>query len=280
MTEPKKRTFAEIAATQRASFISYREVLEKLAAETEESLAEIAAGLKAYAFGVLYTAYLDGIEGAVVRYADGDPSGPEILLETTIRRGVIVAASYDSRDPEADPDRVGWMREPFIAALSAADFPCPDSLSEPPPYRPRTSKPPARPLPTDDAELVKRLGEAEAEIETLRAELAGREPVDCTAADLGVQLEAARREIAWLREGTSPVEGYLRPQIVETGRRFWPENWQNERRPKVDYIMHWIRERWPTLSKQEAAVIERAAAPVDRDPSPPSEGDRKETASR
>src|SRR6266702_306158 len=36
----------------------------------------------------------------------------------------------------------GWMREPFIASLLAADLPCPESLRQPEPYRPHVTPPP------------------------------------------------------------------------------------------------------------------------------------------
>jgi hypothetical protein len=45
MSEIKKGSFAAIAAARLASFISYREAIEKLAAATGESYGEVAAGL-------------------------------------------------------------------------------------------------------------------------------------------------------------------------------------------------------------------------------------------
>jgi hypothetical protein len=86
------------------------------------------------------TACLDGPEQAVVRCASSDPITE--LLDATIHNGTIESTQYHGFEV-AHPDGFGWMREPVIASLRAADLPCPDSLLQPEPYRPHITPPPA-----------------------------------------------------------------------------------------------------------------------------------------
>jgi hypothetical protein len=129
MVKPKSRSFAEIAASKRATFISYREVVEKLAADTGDTLNEIAAGLKAGKIHKENTACIYGPEQAVGRYT-GDAPFAE-LLNATIRNGTIKPAQFEAHEDDANPDEFGWMREPLFASLRAADLPCPDHCCNP-----------------------------------------------------------------------------------------------------------------------------------------------------
>jgi hypothetical protein len=140
MTEPKTRSFAEIAAAKRVTFISYREAIEKLAAATGDTLNEVAAGLKAADIHKHNAAALVGAEEAVRRYTGDAPI--TVLLDNTITHGTIAEAWYDMDGADARPDIFGWMREPFIASLREAGLPCPDSLSDAPSYRAKATPPP------------------------------------------------------------------------------------------------------------------------------------------
>lgn len=145
MDTPK--SFAAIAASKRATFISYREAVEKLAAATGDTLNEIAAGLLAADIHQQHAAFLGGIEMSVRQHEFGHCIELGTLLEETVRTGKICVAWYDSRDSECNPDCEGWMREPFVAALREAGMPCPDSLLAPPPYRVKATPAPPWTLP-------------------------------------------------------------------------------------------------------------------------------------
>jgi hypothetical protein len=135
MDEPKPLSFAAAATARLARFISYREVIEKLAAAYGDNFSDVAASLKAEGL-TLSTACVTGAEPAV-RYSK-DSLNVVTLLDATIRDGTIERALPEAalRDSPADPDADGWMRESFIGDLLNSGLPCPDSLSEPPPYKP------------------------------------------------------------------------------------------------------------------------------------------------
>ncbi|WP_321929978.1 hypothetical protein [Paraburkholderia guartelaensis] len=142
MSAPKTGAFTRIAAARRATFISYREAIEKLAAFTGDTLNEVAANLKAEGLYAHSSAQLVGIERSV-RYSS---SSLDIvtLLDVTIRDGAIRQAWPEGvlSDVPSDPDEDGWIRKTFIEALRAANLPCPDTLGEPPPYDARSTPSP------------------------------------------------------------------------------------------------------------------------------------------
>lgn len=125
MGEGSPRSFSAILATQRAEFISYREAMKKLREFSGERLNDVAAGLKLHGVHEKHLAYLSGSEQAVKRvtYA-GDLTA---LLDETIGEGGITPA-WIGPDDQADPDRCGWIRLEFVAALREAALPCPDTL--------------------------------------------------------------------------------------------------------------------------------------------------------
>jgi hypothetical protein len=121
----ERATFSAITAARRAEFISYREAMKKLRESTGEALNDIATGLKSHGLHEKHMAHLAGSEQAVRRITGSDDL--TALLDETIENGGIIAA-WVGPDDQADPDRSGWMRREFVAALSDAALPCPNTL--------------------------------------------------------------------------------------------------------------------------------------------------------
>jgi hypothetical protein len=253
--EPKPLSFAAAATARLARFISFREALTKLAERTGDSYSEIAAELKAAGFDARDTIYPSGDKLALSNSSRDFHSIAE-LLDLTIRTGAFEPDW--SKSKAHNPGRSGWLRERFIEALRERRLPCPDSLSEPPPYKPRTTKQapplPRSTVPTGDDELLQGLEDAEAECEDLRQ-----------------QLQEAQREIERLKEESPPVEGRVRPTIVQVHRQFWSKGDAGKHRPTASEILDWIRAHDTKLSEAEVACVERAACPVDRDRATPNE---------
>jgi hypothetical protein len=93
----------------------------------------------------------------------------------------------------------------------------------------------------------------------------GLEDSEAECEDLREQLQEAQREIERLKDESPPVEGRLRPMIVEVGRQFWSQGDAGKHRPKASEILDWIRAHYTKLSEAKVACVERAACPVDRD---------------
>jgi hypothetical protein len=134
MTNSGAGSFSRLNARRQARFISYREALEKLAADSGDDLAEIAGLLKAYDIHERGTAWLYGPERAV--QGDVGSGRIAILLYATIESGIIKGVDEGYNGPCGDPDTDGWIREKFVDALVKAELPCPATLLEPPPYVP------------------------------------------------------------------------------------------------------------------------------------------------
>lgn len=118
-------SFSSIAAAKRAEFISYREAMTKLRESTGDALKHVAAGLKSHGIHEKHMAYLAGPEQAVRRITGSDDL--TALLDETIENGGIIPA-WVGPDDQVDPERSGWMRREFVAALRSASLPCPDTL--------------------------------------------------------------------------------------------------------------------------------------------------------
>jgi hypothetical protein len=230
MVKSNSRSFAAIATSKRATFISYREAIESLAVETGDNIADVAAALKAADIHEQGMAFLDGPEQAVRRCTHGESIA--VLLDVTIEKGRI-EGTYDGYDP-ISPNKFGWIRESLVALLRAAELPCPESLLQAEPYQPHI--PDASPQPRSDDAMLSRLSEAQAEAERLR------------------------EEIARLRGEKPPVEDLLREAIVAIGRQFWASDLDKKSRPKADIIKAAIIKQYPGLSREKIDLL--SARPV------------------
>lgn len=135
------RSFSAISAAKRATFISYRETADKLAAFTGDSLVEIASGLIAHGIHLSDLACISGVEQAVWGISDSAPL--LALLTETIKSGGIKSAWFELDQPDADPDSFGWFREKLEFNLAVAELPNPSSLLTPAPYLSRRAPVPA-----------------------------------------------------------------------------------------------------------------------------------------
>lgn len=258
----ERATFSAITAAKRAEFISYREAMKKLRESTGEALKDIAAGLKSHGLHEKHMAHLAGSEQAVRRITGSDDL--TALLDETIENGGIIAA-WVGPDDQADPDRSGWMRREFVAALSDAALPCPNTLLDSGNLVWSTQE---EPVPPDWVRPYK--GRLEISLGDAAAILAECGPIPLPK-NMGWTAEGRAKIAAW-RDALIDAIGRdfddrfdFQPEIKASG---WSTNRDTEQMLSHADIRAWCAKRghkWPIpeLNPQPATTSE-ALAEIDR----------------
>jgi hypothetical protein len=240
MESEKRLTFTSINGQRHTQFISYREAMIKLRADTGEPLIEIATALKVRNVHRMGMAYLYGKEMVIRELASSEAL--KALLDTTIDTNELRDAWFEPDSAHASPITFGWFRTKFVEALKNQGLPCPASLLEPEIYTPGR------------------------ENETLASANRRNEQPGTQVADAIRKLEIAHREIERLTALVPPVTGYLYPAVVAVQREFWLDWNESRPRPKANIILQWIFEHYPDLTTAQAQAIDKVACPINRDP--------------
>lgn len=113
-------------ADRESEFISYREVINKLAANTGETFCNVAEALKLNRIHLHHAVQVIG-PGRTL-HSDLEGAKLAALLDDTIRNGAIRIVSIE----DTDLDVCGWARDKLIMLLiSGGKLPCPTSLTRP-----------------------------------------------------------------------------------------------------------------------------------------------------
>lgn len=224
--------FQKVVDDKRAEFVSFREVLDKLAADTGDGLKTIAEALRIkrihweggarYKPGIL-------IDGGT----EEEPLG--MLLEQTAETGLIPERCGWLAGSEWGPDNIGWHRAELVERLRAAGLPSPCSLLV-------TSEQYAPTTPPSASEPAVELTQAESAAQVMPVAVGMPAPNKKPKRSHGVKLVNAVVEILEIRarkEGTvvnrSAMKG-TRNDFYELAKNFHPDAV-----PSRDTFFDWLK---------------------------------------
>lgn len=244
-------TFSQSNAERDAMFISYREALEKFAAESGDSLYDVALYLKRERAYADHAVWLSSPAKTSVWDENGYFIG--LLLDHTIINNVIGPACDDFGNEMADPDTHGWWRKEFLFHLAVHyGMLTPPSLDAPSP----TASNALHQSTTDDAG-AKRIERSEHDLAIAKSQVEA----------LKIQLGDAQRSIDELRRIVGDESGiavhntHLMKIALDVQRRYWKTADRSAGKQEViiDYLINELR-----LSRPEAVAVERVSCPIDR----------------